>query len=84
MIRGLVSKERLLEWSAEDGWEPLCKFLGKDIPKEPFPNTNDAAGFEGRKDRLLKRYTLQAVRNMAITSGCAVAAGVVGWKMLSQ
>ncbi|KAF9885343.1 hypothetical protein FE257_012960 [Aspergillus nanangensis] len=25
MIRGLVPKERLLEWNAEDGWDPLCK-----------------------------------------------------------
>lgn len=25
MIRGLVPKENLLEWSVEDGWEPLCK-----------------------------------------------------------
>lgn len=25
MIRGMVPKEKLLEWSVEDGWEPLCK-----------------------------------------------------------
>ena len=25
MIRGLVPKDNLLEWDAEDGWEPLCK-----------------------------------------------------------
>lgn len=25
MIRGMVPKKRLLEWSVEDGWEPLCK-----------------------------------------------------------
>lgn len=25
MIRGLVPKDRLLEWSVEDGWAPLCK-----------------------------------------------------------
>ena len=23
------------------GWEPLCKFLNKPIPDEPFPNVND-------------------------------------------
>ena len=63
MIRGLVQKERLLEWSIEDGWELLCKFPGKDVPSEPFPNTNDAAGFQGRADRLLKRYAFIAFRN---------------------
>jgi hypothetical protein len=31
MIRGLVGRERLLEWTVEDGWEPLCEFLGKPI-----------------------------------------------------
>ena len=25
MVRGLVPPENLLEWSVEDGWEPLCK-----------------------------------------------------------
>jgi hypothetical protein len=24
MVRGMVPKENLLEWSVEDGWEPLC------------------------------------------------------------
>lgn len=25
MIRGLVPKDRLLEWSVDEGWEPLCE-----------------------------------------------------------
>ncbi|MCW5982387.1 MAG: hypothetical protein KIT09_30150 [Bryobacteraceae bacterium] len=28
-----------------DGWEKLCAFLGKPIPKEPFPNTNKSSQF---------------------------------------
>ncbi|EGE78066.2 hypothetical protein BDBG_05780 [Blastomyces gilchristii SLH14081] len=34
-------------WSGkvEDGWEPVCKFLGKEVPHgQPFPRANDAAG----------------------------------------
>jgi hypothetical protein len=23
-----------------DGWEPICSFLGRDIPREPFPHKN--------------------------------------------
>ncbi|KAK4063336.1 uncharacterized protein Triagg1_9487 [Trichoderma aggressivum f. europaeum] len=35
---------KILVWTAEDGWGPLCEFLGKDVPKdEPFPWVNDAA-----------------------------------------
>jgi hypothetical protein len=34
-------KEKLLVFDVKEGWEPLCKFLGKPIPNVPFPNTND-------------------------------------------
>ena len=39
-IREIVPKENLLEWEPKDGWGPLCKFLGKPIPQEPFPYAN--------------------------------------------
>ncbi len=32
---------KLLIFDVKQGWEPLCKFLGKPIPEVPFPNTND-------------------------------------------
>lgn len=33
-------KDKLLVWNLEDGWEPLCKFLGKSVPSEPLPHLN--------------------------------------------
>lgn len=39
-IRSLVPPNNLLEFHPRDGWEPLCKFLGKEPPKEPFPFIN--------------------------------------------
>lgn len=30
----------LLVFNAKEGWEPLCKFLCKDIPNVPFPKRN--------------------------------------------
>ncbi|KAL5319829.1 hypothetical protein ACEPPN_012887 [Leptodophora sp. 'Broadleaf-Isolate-01'] len=33
MIRGLVPKERFLEYYVSEGWEPLCEFLGKEVPE---------------------------------------------------
>ncbi|KAF8864537.1 hypothetical protein BDZ45DRAFT_613594 [Acephala macrosclerotiorum] len=39
-IREVVPKDNLLEWEPKDGWEPLCKFLGKPVPKESFPYAN--------------------------------------------
>jgi len=29
-----------------EGWEPICKFLGKPIPKVPFPRLNDRAAIK--------------------------------------
>jgi hypothetical protein len=39
-VRGAVDGERLLEFRLEDGWGPLCKFLGKEVPDKPFPAKN--------------------------------------------
>merc|ERR1711862_757757 len=42
-VRDTVPSERLLEFDVRDGWGPLCDFLGKPIPNEPFPHINDRA-----------------------------------------
>ena len=39
-VRAGVPTDRLLEWTASDGWEPLCERLGALVPNEPFPVTN--------------------------------------------
>ena len=39
-IRNLIPHSHLLEFHPKDGWEPLCKFLGKDVPNQPFPFVN--------------------------------------------
>ncbi|KAK5013158.1 hypothetical protein BJ546DRAFT_1064380 [Cryomyces antarcticus] len=41
LVRRVTPKERLLEYRLGDGWEPLCKFLGKPVPNVPFPRVND-------------------------------------------
>lgn len=41
-VRRFVPKERLLEFKNEDGWEPLCKFLGHEVPAEEYPRANDS------------------------------------------
>ncbi len=40
-VRNITPPERLLEFKLSDGWEPLCKFLGKPVPDVPFPHVND-------------------------------------------
>ncbi|KAJ5785266.1 uncharacterized protein N7503_010478 [Penicillium pulvis] len=43
-----AAKERgreILEFKAEDGWKPLCEFLGKDVPASEFPRVNEKKTF---------------------------------------
>lgn len=39
-VKNTVPPERLLVFNVEDGWKPLCDFLGVEIPDEPFPHEN--------------------------------------------
>ena len=39
-VRRDAAGDRLLDWRAEDGWEPLCQALGLPVPDEPFPRVN--------------------------------------------
>ncbi|PGH00222.1 hypothetical protein GX51_05919 [Blastomyces parvus] len=83
MIRGLVPPERLLEWKVEDGWEPLCKFLGKEVPHgEPFPRTNDAAGFQGRVEEVIRKYGVRALKNIGLCFAFLVAVFAFVWKLV--
>ena len=47
-VRETIAPERLLVWSAPDGWDPLCEFLGVDVPSEEFPRLNDRESFGQR------------------------------------
>lgn len=40
-VEAAVPPERLLVFSVDQGWEPLCAFLGVPAPDTPFPNVND-------------------------------------------
>jgi Sulfotransferase domain len=40
-VRELVPKNRLLEYNVKEGWEPLCKYLGVEVPDQPFPRLNE-------------------------------------------
>jgi hypothetical protein len=44
-VRRTIAPERLLEFEAAQGLEPLCAFLGVGVPDEPFPRTNSRDEF---------------------------------------
>ncbi len=39
-VRATAPPGRLVEWTPEDGWAPLCEALGVAVPDEPFPRLN--------------------------------------------
>ncbi|WP_308168633.1 sulfotransferase [Nonomuraea sp. NEAU-A123] len=41
-IKAVIPAERLLVFRVNQGWEPMCDFLGVPVPEEPFPQVNDA------------------------------------------
>ena len=45
-VKRHVPAEKLLVYNVKEGWEPLCAFLGVEVPAgKPFPHDNDRAKF---------------------------------------
>lgn len=44
-VKSTVPAERLLVFEAKMGWQPLCDFLGVDVPGHPYPHVNTREDF---------------------------------------
>ncbi|KAI8098787.1 P-loop containing nucleoside triphosphate hydrolase protein [Halteromyces radiatus] len=55
-VKRTIPADRLLVLNLGDGWEPLCRFLGKDIPDEPYPSTNTGDDFNRLVEEFKQRY----------------------------
>ena len=47
-VKSHVPPERLLVFSAKEGWGPLCQFLDLPVPEIAFPNVNDGEDIKKR------------------------------------
>lgn len=45
LVKETLPTERLLVFEARDGWAPLCAFLDKPVPDEPYPVSNSREEF---------------------------------------
>lgn len=70
-VQSNVPSDRLLVWSVQEGWEPLCEFLGVPVPDTPFPRTNDSQVFSER----LIDGALQVLQEWRAREAEEVAAG---------
>jgi hypothetical protein len=72
-LKRVVPNDRLVFFSVQDGWEPLCKALGKDVPKDvPFPRINDGEAI----DRLAKRMVTKGLLRWLAICGMVGAATI--------
>ncbi|MGE5288215.1 MAG: sulfotransferase family protein [Micromonosporaceae bacterium] len=56
-VRAEAPKERLLEWQASDGWEPLAAALEMPVPATPFPRVNTREEFAAPEIGTRKEWT---------------------------
>lgn len=81
-VRELVPEEsgRRLEYKMGSGWEPLCAFLGKEVPDVPFPRVNETEEFiqgNKREYRTSARMAWAAIKPwtfVALSVGAVVVA----------
>ncbi|HEX4563098.1 MAG TPA: sulfotransferase [Solirubrobacteraceae bacterium] len=74
-VRRSVPPERLLVWTATEGWEPLCEFLELPVPDMAFPHVNDRTEFLGRViDGSLQALTEWRQRQESVEPSFAIRA----------
>ncbi len=72
-VRSVVPEERLLNFHPSEGWAPLCKFLGKEVPKDqPFPRINEGSS------TVRLHYFIIAIRLWQMSRKYVGVAAVVG------
>jgi hypothetical protein len=70
-IKAAVPADKLLVFTADQGWGPLCQFLGIAMPATPFPNINSRVQFQKIKQEMTQgAYVILA-------AGAVAAAGLV-------
>ncbi|KAK2009511.1 hypothetical protein LZ32DRAFT_608415 [Colletotrichum eremochloae] len=79
-IKAHVAAERLLVYRVgKDGWQPLCKFLGKAVPEgKEFPHNNDKRSHQEEHRKIRKKFLAQAVK-VALPYIAVVMLVWVGW-----
>jgi hypothetical protein len=73
-VKAAVPPDRLLVFSADQGWGPLCEFLGVPAPDSKFPNVNDRSEIKKTIGEITRgAYVILGV-GMAALSGLAYGA----------
>lgn len=73
-VKMSVPSYRLLVYRYGDGWEPLCQFLEKAVPTEPFPPYDDGLLVIGALQNGIERarVTLYILITVCVVVACVV------------
>lgn len=76
-VKATVPAGQLLIYSVDQGWGPLCEFLGVEVPDTEFPNVNDRAEIK----KTIADFTKGAYMILALGVLLAVAlvVGIIQW-----
>jgi hypothetical protein len=55
-VKHYVPTDKLYVMEIGEGWEGLCKFLGKDVPDVPYPRGNSTDGFKNFVNIFSERF----------------------------
>lgn len=83
VIQEMVPPENLLIYRMGDGWEPLCEFLGKEVPDMEFPRVNEAAELKRTIAAKMRRDMKAAALALAPWVGGVAAVGAA-WVAASK
>lgn len=78
-VRATVPPERLLVFNVKEGWAPLCAFLGKEVPPEPFPFVNETADLQFAR-KIMAMLTYAWLPTVAVTATAAVRICMSRWR----
>ncbi len=66
-VEAAVPPEKLLVYSVDQGWAPLCEFLGAPVPNGDFSNVNDRASMKKMIAKIAKgAYVVLAIGGAAL------------------
>ena len=65
-VKQRVPADKLLVYNVKEGWEPLCAFLGVDVPNTPFPHVNDRENFGGNRMRQIRQSSTRTLTGAGI------------------
>lgn len=79
-VKSIVPADRLLVFSADQGWEPLCRLLGVPVPAGAYPEANDRAVFKKNLAGMaMAAYGILLAAALLVGAALYGAARLAGW-----